>query len=162
MHEGVGFVGLGRASSYTGLGRPLLVYTQQWIDGLKNVSFIGATATVEFWNRSDETRVYNPATNKYTVTYTPIATDIPARVQPIRSAVQRFTAVDGTWAGHMLVSMNYDDRFRATAGMRMKVLTTTHNDDLQTFFYTIKEILDSDNSIEFTLLAEIDTELRSS
>lgn len=152
-------MGLGRLSNYVGLSRSRLVYTPAWIDGLKDLHEIGATATVEIWSRSTETREYIPATNNYAVTYTPIKTGVSARVQPVRNAVQKFTSTDGTWAAHVLFSLHYDQRFDIRPGMRLKVLTTTHNEVLENMFYTVKEVLDSDNSIEFTFIAEVDTEL---
>ena len=76
----------------------------------------------------------------------------------MRSAVQRFTAVDGTWTAHVLISMSYDDRFDITAGSRAKIKSVSNNPSLLNKFLTVKEIIDSDNSIEFTILCEVDTE----
>lgn len=143
-----------------GIARNKEIYTDRWINGLKGIPALTFTATIELWDRSTETVVYNPTLNKYTVTYTPSTPQpLPCRVQPIRSAVQRFTAADGTWTGHLLISMRYDDRFDVAAGSRAQIKSTSHNDSLLTKFLTVKEILDSDNSIEFTILCEVDTEL---
>lgn len=143
-----------------GLGRNTDIYTKKWINGLKGIPPTTFTATIDFWDKSTEVVAYDRQTNRYTVDYvSSVAQPLKCRVQPMRSAVQRFTAVDGTWTGHLLISMSYDDRFDVQAGSRAKVVSVTHNNSLLTKFLTVKEILDSDNSIEFTLLCEVDTEL---
>ena len=76
----------------------------------------------------------------------------------MRSAVQRYTAVDGTWTSHVLLSMSRDDRFDIMPGSRAKILTVQNNPALLGKFLTVKEIMDSDNAIEWTILCEVDTE----
>lgn len=142
-----------------GISRNKEVYTQKMIQGVAKIIPLTFTATVDFWTRDSEVRKWDPATNKYSVTYTSTNPEpIKARIQPMRSAVQRYTAVNGTWTAHVLFSMAYDDRFSITAGSRAKVLTVSNNPALRGKFYTVKEIMDSDNSYEFTILCEVDTE----
>ena len=141
-------------------GRNYEVYTPKWIGGLKKIPEYTFTAMIEFWDRASETVEYKPETNRYEVEYTPsLPAPIPCRIQPMRSAVQRFTAVDGTWAQHYLISMSYDHRFDIQAGSRAKIVHTSNNPNLKAEFFTVKEISDSDNSIEFTILCEVDTEI---
>lgn len=143
-----------------GIARNKEIYTIKWFNGLKKIPELTFTAEVEFWDRANETRTYDRATNKYSVNYTPSTpTPLKCRIQPMRSAVQRFTANDPTWAQHYLISMSYDDRFDIRAGSRAKVVKTSNNGNLKTEFFTVKEVADSDNSIEFTILCEVDTEI---
>lgn len=142
-----------------GIVRNKQIYTKKFFDGLKKIPGYTFTATLDFWTRANETRVYDRVSNKYIVNYvTSNPEPIKARVQPMRSAVQRFTAVDGTWTAHVLISMSYDDRFDITAGSRAKIKSVSNNPSLLNKFLTVKEIIDSDNSIEFTILCEVDTE----
>lgn len=143
-----------------GISRNKEIYTEKFFDGLKDIPALTFTAEIEMWDRSAETAVYDPVANAYSVTYTPsTAQPLPCRVQPMRSAVQRFTANDGTWAAHVLISMHRDNRFDVEAGSRAKIVSASSNQSLLSKFLTVKEIMDSDNSIEFTILCEVDTEL---
>lgn len=142
-----------------GIARNKQIYTAKFFDGLKAIPGYTFTATLDFWTRANETRHWDRDTNTYEISYvTSNPEPIKARVQPIRSAVQRFTAVDGTWTAHLLISMSYDDRFNISAGSRAKIKSVSNNPSLLNKFLTVKEILDSDNSIEFTILCEVDTE----
>lgn len=142
-----------------GIARNKELYTDKWMDGLKGIPNLTHTGKITFWDKDSETVTYNETTNKYNVVFTPTKANVSCRIQPMRSAVQRFTAIDGTWTGHLLISMSYDDRFDISAGSRAKIVSASHNQSLLTKFLTVKEILDSDNSIEFTILCEVDTEL---
>lgn len=143
-----------------GIARNKQIYTPKFFKGLEKIPTYTFTATLDFWDLENETSTYDFDTNTYTVSYvTSNPEPIKARVQPMRSAVQRFTANDSTWAAHLLISMSADDRFNITAGSRAKILTTSRNPSLKSKFLTVKEILDSDNAIEFTILCEVDTEL---
>lgn len=143
-----------------GIARNKEIYTPKWFAGLEDIPALTFTSSVEFWDKDSEVVNYNSATNKYEVTYTPSTpTPVPCRAQPLRNPVQKFTAVDGTWEMTYLISMHRKNRFDVQAGSRMKFVTVENNPSLLEQFFTVRDISDSDNSIEFTIQCALDTEL---
>lgn len=143
---------------------PRALFSQEWVDGLKQVPQSAMVATVQFYDPNTGTAVYDPVENEYTTVPTVIGpSSIPARVQPIRSASQKNSATaNDTSVQTVLVSIPIDAgrEIDLRPRHRGKVLTSPLLPLLANFVYVVQEVLDSSNPIERTFYFSVDQEAK--
>lgn len=120
-------------------------FTGTWIDRLKGIPERSMTATVRFTDPKTQSAVLD---------------NVPARIQPLRSAVPKENLANDTRTQVILVSIpidigrNLDLRPRH----RAVVLECELLPVLENFLYVVSEIMDSSNSIERTFQFTVDLE----
>lgn len=136
---------------------PPNVFTQAWVDGLKRVPEAGMAAEVEIYTLGE--RVYNEATNKYDYLKTVLYAG-KARVQPLRSATPRIMPNNTTSVQTVLISLPIDalkdEDIRPSVQVRVR--NAPLNPSLLMYQYVVKEIVDSSNPLERTILTEVNQE----
>lgn len=136
---------------------PPNVFTQAWVDGLKHAPEAGMAATVDIYTLGD--KVYNPATNQYEFTKTFLYQG-KARVQPLRSATPRIMPNNTTSVQTVLISLPIDavktEDIRPS--VQVRVTSAPLNPSLLMYQYVVKEIVDSSNPLERTILTEVNQE----
>ena len=134
------------------------VFSQAWVDGLKHVPELGMQAKIELYTL--EKGAYDPATNTYTNNKTMHYAG-KARVQPLRSAVPRIVPNDSTLVQTVLISMPIDKLLGVDIRPQMQVRVTEAplNPSLTRYQYVVKEIIDSSNPLERTILTEVNEEV---
>lgn len=118
------------------------------------------TATIEMWNPGDV--VATLVGKKYTTTISKyVVQNVPARIQPIRASVHKASAVNPTEVQNFLVSMPVTSRVPVLLGTRMRVVSSPLNPTLEDLTFSLREISDSSNPLEWTLVFTVDTGLVS-
>lgn len=136
------------------------IFTQGWVDGLRHVPESGMICTVVITDPDIEDLVLDMETGQYTGGEpTVILGPIKARIQPLRSAVPRDRAGDDARVQTVLVSMPVETlSVPLTSAYRLKVTVSPLNPDLLRYEYRIRELLDSGNPLERTILCDVNQE----
>lgn len=139
------------------------LFSQAWVDGLKQVPESAMVGTVQFYDPETGAAVYDPVTNSYVTVPSVVGpASIPARVQPVRSAAQRNNLANDTTVQTVLVSIPIDIGLNLDLRPkhRAKVLTSPLMPVLSSFVYVVREIMDSTNPIERTFYFSVDQEAK--
>lgn len=135
--------------------RPL--FSPAWQEALRHIPESAMIATVEIFDPNLTEKVYDPILNTYTETKVILAT-CPARVQPLRSAVNRESPGNDTTVQTVLVSIPLRTPIELRRGYWVRVTECEMNPDLLRYTLTVNEFMDSSNPIERTFLCESDQE----
>jgi hypothetical protein len=134
------------------------LFSPAWVDSLKGAPESAMDATVRlYWPATGA--VYDPETNEYTTGPDEVLYEGKARVQPLRVAARVDSPGNDTTVQQVLFSIPIATRtvdFRAQ--MSARVLSAPLNPSLTGYAYVLREIMDSSNPIEKTLLFEVDQE----
>lgn len=140
-----------------GPARPL--FDQRWVDRLSPSVEGSMVATVQFYDPETGTSVYDPETGTYTSTPTVLYAG-KARVQPIRSALDKSNGGNDTTLQTVLVSIpiSAGKTLDLRPWHRGRVTLSPLNPTLVNFVYVVKEVLDSSNPLERTFHFTVDQE----
>lgn len=140
------------------IGTAGLLFTQEWVDGLKGVPESGMAAQIKIIIPGEDTG-WDEATN------TPItAPDVvlytgKARVQPIRSANQKAVPTNSTSVQTVLFSIPIAVKSLALKlHYQVRVIDSPLNPTLTSYVYVLSEVLDSSNPLEKTFYCTVDLE----
>lgn len=139
------------------LGRHIEVFSQQWVNRLRHIPTLAYEATVEFFEPNTEGAEWDFETETWTNTETILYTG-PARVQPLRSAVDiANNANDATIQSVYMSVAQLDLDLRPKH--RARVLTCDNNPTLTRYLYVLSEGVDSSNHIERSFLFKVNSEV---
>lgn len=134
------------------------LFSQAWVDSLRGAPESAMDASVRLYWPSTE-MVYDEETNDYTSGPDEVLYEGKARVQPLRTASRVESPGNDTTVQGVLVSIPIATRtvdFRAQ--MSGRVLSAPLNPSLVGYAYVLREIMDSSNPIEKTLIFVVDQE----
>lgn len=141
-----------------GLQRNYTTFSKEWVDRLRPTIENTMVARIEFFDPATVTKAL--VGKKYETTYVPLAANVPCRVQPLRAAQTRQISVNTTEVQMVLVSVPIDTAVDFHIGHRARITSSPLNPDLLDYVLVLREIVDSSNPIERSLVYEVDTELR--
>lgn len=133
------------------------LFTPVWVQKLKKTPELAQNCKVSIWDPDNQ--VSELVGKKYETVIQYTLQNTPARVQPVRAAVQKFVAVNGTEVQVVQFSLPIDSRVNIRPGTKVRVTDAELNFALKSFIFVVKEVMDSGNPIEWTFTAEADTEL---
>lgn len=139
------------------LKRPAL-FTPQWQAGLKGIPEQAMVAQVEIIDPRLGEGEYDPVTNTWVGGPVTLYTG-KARVQPLRSASRAPVPGASTTTQTVLISLPVETlSIPFEVSHVLKVIDGGLNPDLVRYQYRIKELMDSSNPIERTIMCEVDQE----
>lgn len=139
------------------LNRPSL-FSYQWQASLKSVPEQAMVAQVEITDPKASQGIYDPVTGEWTSGSVPLYSG-KARVQPLRSASRASIPGASTTTQTILISLPVETlSIPLEVSYLLKVTNGGLNPDLLRYQYRIKELMDSSNPIERTIMCEVDQE----
>lgn len=134
-------------------------FTQEWVDSLAHVPEAGMVGAILVTDPRGLDKVYDPDTDTWDYPTAPTVYEGKARVQPIRSDVQRVRPGDSTNVLAIrfsvpVASVGTDIR----PGMLVEVTSAPLNPSLLEYVFYVSEGVDSTNPIEKTFHAVTDLE----
>jgi len=124
-------------------------------------------ASVQIYNPASSSQEYDPETNTWTGTTTPLY-EGKARIQPVNAVNEVNDSYNPTFLKTVRVQIAYnknelEDGVNPMPDIRpndrMLVNSAPYNTTLEKFIYVVTDVLNSSNSWERTLLCRVDTEL---
>lgn len=139
------------------LKRPAL-FSPEWQASLKSVPEQAMIAEVEIINPKASQGTYDPVTGQWTSGAVPLYAG-KARVQPLRSASRASVPGASTTTQTILISLPVETlSIPFEVGHVLRATASILNSDLLRYQYRIKELMDSSNPIERTIMCEVDQE----
>lgn len=141
-------------------GSGAALFTQRWQDELAPIAESAMTASVHIYDPNTDDAEWDFDQHKYVGGEPVTVYRGPARVQPLRSASERVQPGDTALVQAVLVSI-------PIAAAKGRVFETFHlgevesaslNPDLVRFVYAVREVVDSSNPFERTLLFSVNQE----
>lgn len=134
------------------------IFSQEWVDGLKHIPELAMIATILIVDPKLSEGYIDPLTEQY-VSAAVTKYEGKARIQPVRSAVPRTVPGDDTTTQTVLISYTIDEAAIAVdVTDKITVTDSPLNVDLLRYTYIVKELLDSSNPLERTLLCDVNQE----
>ncbi len=139
----------------------------RWPYHNRNVGYGLMLASVHIYNPASGNQEYDPETNTWTGTTTPLY-EGKARIQPINAVNEINDSYNPTFLKTVRVQIAYDkneleDGENPMPDIRpndkMLVTDSPFNPTLEKFIYVVTDVLNSSNSWERTLLCRVDVEL---
>lgn len=124
-------------------------------------------ASVEIFNPASGSQEYDPETNTWTGSSTPLY-EGKARIQPVNAVNEVTDSYNPTFLKTVRVQIAYnknqlEDGANPMPDIRpndkMLVSSSPYNPTLEKFIYVVTDVLNSSNSWERTLLCRVDSEL---
>lgn len=140
------------------IGTAGLIFTQEWVDGLKHVPESGMAATIRIFVPGKETG-WDSTTNTPILAPDVVIYEDKARVQPIRAASQKAVPTNTTSVQTVLFSIPIENKaLDLKMSYQVRVLEAPLNPTLVKFKYVLSELLDSSNPLEKTFYCTVDLE----
>lgn len=140
------------------IGTADLIFTQEWVDGLKRVPESGMAATIRIFVPGKETG-WDSTTNTPILAPDVVIYEDKARVQPIRAASQKAVPTNTTSLQTVLFSIPIENKaLDLKMSYQVRVLEAPLNPTLVKFKYVLSELLDSSNPLEKTFYCTVDLE----
>lgn len=137
---------------------PRALFSQAWVDSIKGAPESAMVATVLITDPHSSTRVYDPETDTWNDVSTIVYTG-KARVQPLRSAVQKASPGNETTVQTVLVSLPISEKStNYRPGLVLEVLTAPLGPALLGYQFVLNDVVDSSNEIERTLMFQVNQE----
>lgn len=136
------------------------LFTQAWVDGLKQISDISANCEIVINHPTGE-KTYDPTTNTYTPVVDVLYAGI-ARTQTVTSEILKDVPGDATSVRNVQFQLPVDAvNFTLLPDNDYVEITRCDlNPSLLDFKYVVSSVLDSGNPFEYTLMTAVDQEVR--
>lgn len=137
--------------------RPL--FSQKWVDGLAPVPESAMAGRIRIYDPSTSEATYNPVTNTYESNPV-VVYEGKARLQPLRTAGfinnNANDSINQALEVQIPIGTTKSSDFRPK--LRLKILESPLNPSLLGFMGALREVLDSSNPFERTLVFDVNVE----